>query len=48
MTLTKYIGKRPVALIILTAVPNVYIDFKKPEEKALTNVTPDELARLFA
>jgi carbamate kinase len=32
-------------LIILTAVPNVYIDFKKPGEKALTRVTPDELAR---
>ncbi|MFA5139119.1 MAG: carbamate kinase [Elusimicrobiota bacterium] len=33
------------ALIILTAVPNVYINFKKPDEKALANVTPDELAR---
>lgn len=33
------------ALIILTAVPNVYINFRKPGEKALINVTPDELER---
>ena len=33
------------ALIILTAVPNVYINFRKPGEKALIHVTPDELER---
>ena len=30
-------------LVILTAVDNVYIDFGKPTEQALTNITIDEL-----
>jgi carbamate kinase len=32
-------------LLILTAVPNVYVNFRQPQEKALINVTPDELSR---
>jgi carbamate kinase len=35
-------------LIILTAVPHVYVDFGKPGERALTAVTLDEIRGYFA
>jgi carbamate kinase len=35
-------------LIILTAVPNVYVDFGKPEQRALGAVTIEEIERLQA
>jgi carbamate kinase len=35
-------------LIILTAVPQVYIDFGKPEQRALSAVTLEELEQLHA
>ncbi len=33
-------------LVILTAVPNVYVDFGKPEQRALGAVTLEEIERL--
>ena len=35
-------------LIILTAVPNVYVGFGKPEQRPLGAVTLDEIERLYA
>ena len=35
-------------LIILTAVPQVYIHFNKPEQRALSAVTLDEIEKLAA
>ena len=34
--------------VILTAVPQVYVDFGKPDQRALGAVTLDELERLHA